>query len=154
MLFSMHIFATRIVCSHDRWYILKVVTTVSWVKVRWNRHLPGGALLRAPLSQSPCVCCSCPDPLLNHPPLKAAFLPRAFPWCSRQCIFYSGLWLRIAIFYYQMSVDFHLYGLSNSLITLRKDDGKTGTATGCLNHCIGLRHLSGSKVFLFKAEKV
>lgn len=44
--------------------------------------------------------------------------------------------------YYQMPADFHLYGPSKCLITLRKDDAKTESATGWLNNFIGLRHLS------------
>lgn len=49
----------------------------------------------------------------------------------------------MAIFYFQMAVDFHLYGLSKCLIMLRKDDGKPETATGWFNHFTGLRHLLG-----------
>lgn len=60
---------------------------------------------------------------------------------------------QIGHLYYQMPADFHLYGPSKCLITLRKDDAKTETATGLLDHFIGLRHLSVWWVFLAKAEK-
>lgn len=60
---------------------------------------------------------------------------------------------QIGHLYYQMPADSHLYGLSKCLITLRKDYAKTESATGWLNHFIGLRHLSVWQVFLAKAEK-
>lgn len=59
---------------------------------------------------------------------------------------------QIGHLYYQMPADFHLYGPSKCLITLRKDDAKAESVTGWLNHFTGLRHLSVWWVFLAKQK--
>lgn len=102
-----------------------------------------------PLSQSPNAPCSGSDSLP-----QITFIWK-LSFCQKHFIAAILFWsmTQIGHLYYQMPADFHLYGPSKCLITLRKDDAKTETATGLLNHFIGLRHLSVWWVFLAKAEK-